>query len=600
MKSEHFTNRRFIKGIAKGLKAADPSNYVGPIYTQPNGVYWSNILGRHVGCVINDLDLYGIPNFNGTVTQCFTQNEAQTAINNAAASGTAGDVIEIDPSIVLGTTGGNQSALRLPVRNVSTGYIQIRPLLANYNALPAYTSGNSPSFWGSSSQIKPSDSANLIKLEQRHVNTSVMAFAKGTSGWWLSGFEAYPGATTPTNSGNLVWCEGCDPGIGPNQTLISDQPDRIIFDRWYAHNRAVSPINVRRAFIANGKNLAFLHCYIENMFWLGQDSQAIISYNCEGPLAVLGSFLEGMAENFFIGGADPAISGVNPSDIHFQYNTVYKRPEWNNQSGCKNQLEAKKGKRVCFANNKLDGNYHQGQFFAITLKATNQNGGDPTARLEDVTTWGNVLINNYTGFYTPAGNSETPVSAKMARIECAHNLQYKVPGAFGDVGCPPDRNSLRLIGFFNDSHVGGGGYPDIYTHHNSISCIQSLANDLVAIADWPYTANWVNFAFKSNVTDAASLFGPVYASNVGANLAALGIIGDWEYATNGGPNTGAQYAAALLASPHNNKAIVPASIFVDPYTDLRLVDGSPLKLAGYDGLDIGANVELVLSHLYGI
>ena len=62
--------------------------------------------------------------------------------------------------------------------------------------------------------------------------------------------------------------------------------------------------------------------------------------------------IEGASENILIGGADPSIVGLVPTDITIRGNHLFKRLAWRGAGvGVKNLLELKTGRRVRIENN---------------------------------------------------------------------------------------------------------------------------------------------------------------------------------------------------------------------------------------------------------
>ena len=78
-----------------------------------------------------------------------------------------------------------------------------------------------------------------------------------------------------------------------------------------------------------------------------------------------------------IGGADPAINGLVPSDISFRFNTVTKPLAWRGQSWVtKNLVEFKNAQRVTVDNNIIENSWAAAQGgYAILVTPVNQDGG---------------------------------------------------------------------------------------------------------------------------------------------------------------------------------------------------------------------------------
>src|SRR5262245_9020218 len=106
------------------------------------------------------------------------------------------------------------------------------------------------------------------------------------------------------------------------QTSLSQVPHDLIVDRCYIHG---NPSDASRRGVAlNSASTAVIDSYISECHESGADSQAIAGWNGPGPFKIVNNYLEGAGENFMLGGADPRIQNLIPSDIEFRHNHVAK------------------------------------------------------------------------------------------------------------------------------------------------------------------------------------------------------------------------------------------------------------------------------------
>jgi regulation of enolase protein 1 (concanavalin A-like superfamily) len=118
--------------------------------------------------------------------------------------------------------------------------------------------------------------------------------------------------------------------IGNNdstQTTAAAAPYGIVLDRVWIHGHAWK--GIRRGVAINGRSVDLLNSYIDDIYALG-DSQAIAAFNAPGPVRIINNFLEATGENILLGGDDPKILNLVPSDFEIRGNHTYKDPAWKN------------------------------------------------------------------------------------------------------------------------------------------------------------------------------------------------------------------------------------------------------------------------------
>jgi hypothetical protein len=159
------------------------------------------------------------------------------------------------------------------------------------------------------------------------------------------------------------------------QNSLSQVPHDLIVDRCYIHGDPSR--GQKRGIALNSASTSIVNSYISDIKSPNEDTQAIMAWNGPGPYTIENNYLEAAGENLMIGGADPAISGLVPSDISIRYNTVTKPLAWRGQSWVtKNLVEFKNAQRVTMDNNIIENSWAAAQDgYAILVTPVNQDGG---------------------------------------------------------------------------------------------------------------------------------------------------------------------------------------------------------------------------------
>jgi hypothetical protein len=103
-------------------------------------------------------------------------------------------------------------------------------------------------------------------------------------------------------------------------------PYALVLDRLYVHGDR--RLGQKRGIALHSRDTAIVNSYVADCKGIGQDTQAISGYNGPGPYLIENNYLEGAGENFMIGGADPSIPNLVPSNIVFRRNHLHKPLEW--------------------------------------------------------------------------------------------------------------------------------------------------------------------------------------------------------------------------------------------------------------------------------
>jgi hypothetical protein len=222
-----------------------------------------------------------------------TSAELQTALVNAQP----GDRILLEPGV---TYLGN---FVLPVKSGTT-FITIRSATPDAQLPPAGT------------RISPSHSALLPRLQSPN-SVAVLKTAAGAHHWRLQYLEFGPNMG---GYGDILL-------LGNSaQTTLASVPYALELHHVYIHGDPL--LGQKRGIALNAGGTVIRDSHISDCKAVGQDAQAIAGWNGPGPYWIENNYLEGAGENFLLGGADPAIPGLVPTDVTFRRNYVSKPVGW--------------------------------------------------------------------------------------------------------------------------------------------------------------------------------------------------------------------------------------------------------------------------------
>src|SRR6185295_9169597 len=103
-------------------------------------------------------------------------------------------------------------------------------------------------------------------------------------------------------------------------------PHHLIFDRCYVHSTGLN--RARRGFALNSAETSILNSHVSGFAGAGDETQAIAGWNGPGPFHIVNNYLEAAGEVMLIGGADPSVPNLVPSDIEIRRNHFRKLREW--------------------------------------------------------------------------------------------------------------------------------------------------------------------------------------------------------------------------------------------------------------------------------
>jgi hypothetical protein len=353
--------------------------------------------------------------------------------------------------------------------------------------------------------------------------------------------------------------------IGSGETSADDLPHDIIFDRCYIHGDADA--GARRGMAMNGISISVIDSYVSDCKENGADTQALWAHNTPGPLKIVNNYLEGSGENVMFCGATPTIVDVNPSDIEIRGNYFFKPLSWMGSEWCvKNLLEFKCGQRVLVQGNVFENSWLHCQVgFGWLLTPRTEDGNAPWLVIRDITFRANLMKNVGSAVDIAGRDGSDPV-LRTRGVLIQDNV-FEVTGLGG-----ADGRIFQVI----------AGVEDLTINHNT------------AFADGPFgmsdnTPKNDQFVFTNNIVTHGN-YG-FFGSGVGEGNSCLDeFYSNWQFAGN------AIIGGSAGGYPADNfwPAQAGSVEFVDfDGADYRLSSTSPYKNAGTDGLDVGANIDLV-------
>ncbi|HEV3060492.1 MAG TPA: hypothetical protein VGY48_19765 [Vicinamibacterales bacterium] len=301
----------------------------------------------------------------------------------------------------------------LPAKS-GTAYITIRSSAPD-SALP-----------GGSTRIGPTFAPNLPKIQSPN-SASALVTAPGAHHYRLQCLEFlanYQGL------GDVIAL-----GDGSNaQNTLASVPHDLIVDRVYIHGDPT--FGQKRGISLNSASTSIVNSYIGGIKSDGQDSQAVAGWNGPGPFTISNNYFEAASEDFLLGGADPSIPNLIPSDITFTQNYLTKQLVWRSQSNwnVKNLIEIKNAQRVTIDGNTIEYAWADAQSgYAVVFTPRNQGGTAPWSVVQAVQFTNNVVRHVGSGVNI-LGNDNDQTSQLTNNIVVRNNLFDDVSSGYGGDG----------------------------------------------------------------------------------------------------------------------------------------------------------------------
>jgi hypothetical protein len=454
---------------------------------------------------------------------------------------------------------------------------------------------------GPGTRLSANDAPKLPKLERRGIYG--MTCEPGAHHYRIIGLEfRNPGnMSTSYTSGAFIHC-------GRFETTVESQPHHIIFDRIYVHAPPNTGQDVRFGIILQGRYQAVIDSWIADIKQSYFDASAIASWGGAGPLLIQNNYIEASTINVLIGGADPLVPNLVPSDIVIRKNLISKPLRWKSSGfsllNVKNLLELKNAQRVLIDGNTFENVWpdaqtgyalmltpRQGSAVGVKCGPAGSPGCAPWTVVQDVTITNNKLKTISNGVAISGrdpGGVFTYQTLSGGRFTIRNNVLEGL-GGYAGTG-----NAFALA----------NGPANVIVSHNTIVKYVGTNTDgkgLELQAGSPSTSP--GFTFQNNILLARKypLFGSVGSCSTNAlNTYTPGFT--WTHNVIAGPwPTPAGCTVNILPGWSGSNAFPTneSVIGYENYTQgiYRLLSSSPYRLAGSDGKDIGVDyTEYVAVH----
>jgi len=409
-------------------------------------------------------------------------------------------------------------------------------------------------------RIDPAFADLLPKLKSPN-NDPVLRTAPGASHWRLMLLEFVGNGS----NGNMI-----ELGDGSNAQRTGDSvPTDLVLDRLLV--RGDSERGQKRGIALNSGSTTIRNSYIADIKSFGQESQAVAGWNGPGPFVIENNFLEAAGVNILIGGADPAIPDLIPTDVTIRRNHITKNPDWRSSKWTvKNLLELKTGRRVLIEGNLIEYCWTAAQpGYAVLFTVRNQDGRAPWTTIEDVS-FKNNIVRHSAGGINILGTDNNEPSRIASNISIQNNLFYDINHREWS-----GNGAFLLI---------GGKAANVVVDHNTVL---HTGNLVTAYGDTRGTPDPMpGFRFTNNLAqhNANGLFG----NAVGVGSQAINA-----YFPDGVVR--ANVMAGGQASRYPSGNFFPSvtqfmTDFIDAAKDdFRLTPRSAYRGAGTDGADLGVN-----------
>ena len=333
-----------------------------------------------------------------------------------------------------------------------------------------------------SRRINPVAARSLAKIQSPN-SSPALATSPGTHHWTIQLVEFGPNAK---GAGDII-------ALGDGSTAqrsAAQAPSNLTFDRVYIHGDP--DVGQKRGIALNSASTTITNSHISDIKAIGQDSQAIAGWNGPGGYLIENNYIEAAGENVLIGGADPSILNLTPTDITIRGNVIAKPAAWHDADApkwqVKNLLELKNASSVVIDGNLIERNWRQAQSgYAILFTTRNQDGGCGWCQVANVQ-FRNNIVRDVAAAIQILGVDPVHPSRQTAGIVISNNL-------FDGI----DKKAWGGDGYFLQITDGP---KDITIDHNTI--VQGASSGLVKV---------------SSVTD-----GFAFTNNIGSH-GSFGIIG---------------------------------------------------------------------------
>ncbi|HEY0462289.1 MAG TPA: right-handed parallel beta-helix repeat-containing protein [Pyrinomonadaceae bacterium] len=256
-------------------------------------------------------------------------------------------------------------------------------------------------------RVSPSDAALMPKILSAGEGRPAIQTAAGAHNYRFAGIEFAPAGADYVY--NLV-------ALGTDSQKAEEMPKGFEIDRCFIHPNGRG--KTRRGIMLNSADTVIKNSYISGFAYREEETQAIAGWNGSGGYRIVNNYLEAGAENIIIGGSDPSIKNLVPTDIEIRNNLMSKPAEWRGKVTIKCTFELKNARSVRVVGNIIENSFDEN---AVRITIRNQNGTAPWSTIEDVT-FENNIVRNSGGGVNFLGRDDLYPSALMKRVSVVNNL----------------------------------------------------------------------------------------------------------------------------------------------------------------------------------
>jgi hypothetical protein len=355
------------------------------------------------------------------------------------------------------------------------------------------------------------------------------------------------------------------------QNSAANTANNLILDRTYIHGQPNG--STRRCIMLNSASTAVVDSWAAECHSNNGDSQAIVGWNGPGPYLIQNNYLEAGHEVIMFGGGGVTVLNVSPSDITIRGNHITRPASWKGVWQVKNLIETKHARRLLVEGNVIENTWLDSQVgYAFVMKSENQTWDTPWTQSTDITIRYNRIRNVGAGFNIAANPSGAP-AVPAARFVITDNIMENV----GNAPYLGDGRVFQLL----------GGLTDIVAMHNTFVSASGGNSASFYFGSLPTIQRLV---VHSNVLHHGA-YG-IKGDSYGEGSPTLNIYAGGSLVTNNAIANGGGGATY----PANN--FFPATLGSLGFVDLaggnyRLSASSPYLGKGYDGRDIGADINQI-------
>jgi hypothetical protein len=301
---------------------------------------------------------------------------------------------------------------------------------------------------GEGQRVSPNDSALMPKLLSPGRGEPALKTLAGAHHYRFIGVEI-----SATNASAVIYDLVRLGADDSSQSTLADVPHHLAFDRCFIH--ALATQSLKRGIALHSAETSITNSYVSSFKVVGQEAQAIGSWNGPGPFHIINNYLEAAGEVILFGGARPVLPNLVPTDIEIRRNHLAKDPTWyyghptyaGTRWTCKNIFELKNARRVVIDGNLFENNWLDAQQGYAIIFTPRPNDSGPAAVVEDVQFTNNVVRHVAAGIHV-AGQDDLgpdPNAILTRRVTIANNLFYDLDydkwggdGAFLKIGVGAD------------------------------------------------------------------------------------------------------------------------------------------------------------------